>query len=100
VIWVGLTAPADLTRLQHHLDTATARLGYVSDDKPFSPHLTIGRVRERLSPDETQALCSALENAKVGVLGRFAVKSVHLFQSELKPAGPIYTRISTAALGG
>ena len=100
VIWIGLNAPADLTRLQHHLETATARLGYVSDDKPFSPHLTIGRIREQLSSDETQSLRNALENTKVGALGKFAVKSVHLFQSELKPAGPIYTCISTAALGG
>ncbi|MGC1377593.1 MAG: RNA 2',3'-cyclic phosphodiesterase [Anaerolineales bacterium] len=100
VIWIGLDAPPDLTRLQHHLETTTARLGYISDDKPFSPHLTIGRVREQLSSDESQALRSALESAKVGALGKFTVKSVHLFQSELKPAGPIYTCISTAALGG
>jgi len=100
VIWIGLDAPSDLTRLQHHLETTTARLGYVSDDKPFSPHLTIGRVREQISSDESQALRSALESAKVGAPGKIAVKSVHLFQSELKPAGPIYTCISAAALGG
>jgi 2'-5' RNA ligase len=100
VIWIGLNAPADLARLQRNLETVTARLGYVSDDKPFSPHLTIGRIREQLSSDEARALRPALENAKVGLLGRFAVKSVHLFQSELKPGGPIYTCLSTAVLGG
>jgi 2'-5' RNA ligase len=100
IIWIGLNAPADLTRLQHNLETAAAHLGYVSDEKPFSPHLTIGRIREQLSSDETQSLRRALENARVGVLGKFAVKSVHLFQSELKPGGPVYTCLSTALLGG
>ncbi len=100
IIWIGLHAPTDLTRLQHNLETATARLGYVSDEKPFSPHLTIGRIREQLSSDDTQSLRGALENSKVGLLGNFAVKSVHLFQSELKSGGPIYTCLSTAVLGG
>lgn len=100
IIWIGLNAPADLARLQHQLEAATTRLGYAGDDKPFSPHLTIGRIREKLSTDETQALRSALENARVGPLGQFAVKSVNLFQSELKAGGPVYTCISTAVLGG
>ena len=100
VIWLGLNAPADLARLQHNLETATARLGYASDDKPFSPHLTIGRTRERLAADEVQALSGALENVRVGLLGKFAVENVHLFRSELKPGGPVYTCLSTAVLGG
>jgi len=100
VIWIGLDAPADLARLHHSLETAAARLGYASDDKPFSPHLTIGRIRDRLSAQEAQSLREALENTKIGSLGKFVVKSVNLFQSELKPAGPVYTCISTAALGG
>jgi len=99
VIWIGLNAPPELERLQHHLEAATARLGYVSDDKTFSPHLTIGRIRDQLTQSESQTLRNALENAKVGPLGKFSVKSVHLFQSELKPSGPIYTCLSTAALG-
>ena len=99
VIWIGLNAPPELQRLQHHLEIATARLGYASDDKAFSPHLTIGRIRDQLAHGEVQALRDALENIKVGPLGKFPVKSVHLFQSELKPGGPIYTCLSTAILG-
>lgn len=100
IIWIGLSTPADLTRLHHQLETVTARLGYTSDNKPFSPHLTIGRIREQLSSDETQTLRSALENSRVGPLGKFGVQSVHIFQSELKPGGPVYTCLSTAVLGG
>lgn len=99
VIWIGLNAPSELERLQQHLEAATARLGYASDDKAFSPHLTIGRIRDQLAQGESQTLRNALEIAKVGPLGKFCVKSVHLFQSELKPGGPVYTCLSTATLG-
>jgi 2'-5' RNA ligase len=100
VIWIGLNVPPELGRLQYHLEAATARIGYASDGKTFSPHLTIGRIRDQLTQDESQTLRSALEGIHVGSLGKFAVKSVHLFQSELQPAGPVYTCLSTAILGG
>ncbi len=98
VIWAGLDAPATLSRLQHGIDAATARLGYPSEDKPFSPHLTIGRVRDQISSDEMQSLRAALENTKTGALGTFTVQAVHLFKSDLQPGGSIYTCLFTARL--
>lgn len=100
VIWIGLQAPADLGRLQHNIDAAAARLGYPVEDKPFSAHLTIGRVREQISSSEAQSLRSALENTRIGTLGTFAARFVHLFRSDLQPGGPLYTCLFTAALGG
>jgi len=100
VIWIGLEAPPGLGKLQHSIDAATNRLGYSSDDKPFSGHLTIGRVRQQSSSAEMAGLRSALEKTKVGLMGTFSAKSVHLFRSDLQPDGPIYTCLFTAALGG
>src|SRR5690349_12066884 len=48
VLWIGLDAPPALSRLQHNIEAVTARLGYPADDKPFSAHLTVGRVREHI----------------------------------------------------
>ena len=45
VLWVGLTAPPGLGLLHRDVDAATARLGYKSEDRAFTPHLTIGYVR-------------------------------------------------------
>jgi 2'-5' RNA ligase len=98
IIWIGLEAPADLPRLQRSLETVTAQLGYPSDDKPFSPHLTIGRVRDPLAPAELQTLRAALETTKIDALGTFTVPAVHLFKSDLQPGGPIYARLFTAQL--
>ena len=100
VIWIGLQTPAALGRLQHNIEAATARLGYPADGKPFSAHLTLGRVREQISAAEAQSLQVALENTKIGILGTFAAKFVSLFRSDLQPGGPVYTCLFTAALGG
>jgi 2'-5' RNA ligase len=99
IIWIGLNIPPDLNRLQHKLETATARMGYATEDKPFSPHLTIGRVREQFSSAELKNIQSALEKLHVGSLGTFTVQSVHLFKSDLKPDGPVYTSLFSARLG-
>lgn len=99
IIWIGLNIPPELSRLQHKLETAAARLGYTAEDKPFSPHLTIGRIREQATPAELNNVHSALEKLHVGSLGTFTAQSVHLFKSDLKPSGPVYTSLFSARLG-
>lgn len=99
IVWIGLNIPPELNRLQHKLETSTARMGYATEDKPFSPHLTIGRVREQITPAELKNIQSTLEKLHVGSLGTFTAQSVHLFKSDLKPAGPVYTSLFNAQLG-
>jgi RNA 2',3'-cyclic 3'-phosphodiesterase len=99
IIWIGLNVPPELNRLQHKLEAATARMGYTVEDKPFSPHLTIGRVREQAVPADLNNIHSALEKLHVGSLGTFTAQAVHLFKSDLKPAGPVYTSLFSARLG-
>jgi 2'-5' RNA ligase len=99
IIWIGLKIPAELNRLQHKLETATARLGYPAEDKAFSPHLTIGRLREQATATELKTLQSALEKLHLGLLGTFTAPAVHLFKSDLKPSGPVYTSLFNARLG-
>lgn len=98
ILWVGLVVPPGLSRLQRQIEATAARLGYARDDKPFSPHLTIGRAREQAAPAEIQALRSLLERTTVVSLGTFTVEQVHLYKSDLKPEGPVYTRLATARL--
>jgi 2'-5' RNA ligase len=99
VIWIGLNAPAELTKLQLKIEAATARLGYTPEEKPFSPHLTIGRIREQASADELKHLLASLEKISIGMLGTFTAQNVYLFKSELLPAGPIYSHLFSAQLG-
>ncbi len=93
VIWIGLDAPADLTALQRGGEAAAARLGYGPEERPFSPHLTIGRVGQSASASDLQRIRAALEATTVGVLGAARVDAVHIFKSDLQPSGAVYTRL-------
>lgn len=99
VLWVGLNAPAALASLQHAIEAATSRLGYPSEEREFSPHLTIGRVRQNVSAADLQKIRTALEETKVGSLGTVRVEAIHLFKSELHPSGSVYTKLFSASLG-
>jgi 2'-5' RNA ligase len=99
VIWIGIQAPAGLEALQHGIEAATATLGYPDEERPFSPHLTIGRVKQNVSSGDMQKIRTTLEKTEVGSLGRTKVSAIHLFKSDLKPAGAVYTRLFSAPLG-
>ncbi len=99
IIWIGLEIPSELNPLQHNLETASARMGYTAEDKPFSPHLTIGRLREQATQVELKNIQAALEKLQIGSLGTFTTQSVQLFKSDLQPAGPVYTSLFSARLG-
>jgi 2'-5' RNA ligase len=98
VLWLGLVAPPALASLHHELDVATSRLGYASEERGFSPHLTIGRVRQGAASAGLQRVRDQLEKTAVGALGSLHVGAVHLFKSELQPSGSVYTKLHTAEL--
>jgi len=93
VIWIGLEAPLALAALHHGVDAAAAQLGYPGEDRPFSPHLTIGRVAQTASGSDLQIIRGALESTKVGILGTIRVQAIHIFKSTLQPGGSVYTRL-------
>jgi len=98
VIWIGLQAPVELKTLQHRLEAAAAKLGYPVEKRSFSPHLTIGRVKPNINSTGIQKIEKALAETKIGSLGSTQVESVHLFKSDLKPTGAIYTQLHTTPL--
>jgi len=98
VIWVGMEVPQELFNLQREIEIETARLGYSREHRPFSPHLTFGRVSRNASTEDVHIIAEILENYKVGFLGATRVRTVYLFRSDLKPEGAEYTPIHSAAL--
>ncbi len=98
VVWVGVQAPAELIALQRGVEAEMIRLGYPPDERPFSPHLTLGRVSRNARPDEIRALSEILGQYKVGFLGATRAQSVNLYRSDLQPSGAVYTRLFAAAL--
>ncbi|MBK5106855.1 MAG: RNA 2',3'-cyclic phosphodiesterase [Anaerolineales bacterium] len=98
VIWVGMEVPQELFNLQREIEIETARMGYSREHRPFSPHLTFGRVSRNASTEDVHIIAESLENYKVGFLGATRVRTVYLFRSDLKPEGAEYTPIYSAAL--
>jgi 2'-5' RNA ligase len=93
VIWIGLEAPPALVALQRGLEAAAAQLGYATEERPFSPHLTIGRVGQNVSAADLQRIRIALDATRVGALGTLRVEAIHIFKSDLQPGGSVYTHL-------
>ena len=98
LLWIGIHAPADLASLQRSIEAGTSRLGYEPEERAFSPHLSIGRVRQNVSPPDLQKIRTALDTIQLGNIGIARVDSVHLFKSDLQPGGSIYTKLFSAPL--
>jgi len=98
VIWIGVEAPGDLMSLQRSIEAETTRLGYAPEERPFSAHLTLGRVSHNASPDEVRVIGEMLKGCTVGQLGATTVERVRLFRSDLEPGGAIYTPLYTFPL--
>ena len=93
VIWVGAEAPAGMLALQRAIEAETRTLGYPAEERPFSPHLTLGRISQNARPEEVAQVARALGEVQVGEVGRVRVDAVHLFRSDLHPSGAVYTSL-------
>jgi len=101
VVWVGIQGEMEALRSLHaRLETDLAACGFPKEDRPFSPHLTLGRVRDRATPPEVRALGQAVTALQVPSLGRWRVEHFSVIRSDLRPTGPIYTTLRQAVLGG
>jgi 2'-5' RNA ligase len=98
VLWVGVEAPAELVNVQRGIETAVSRLGYAREDRPFSAHLTLGRVARNATSKDVHLISEVLESTTVGFLGVTQVDEIHLLKSDLRPTGAIYTRVFSARL--
>jgi 2'-5' RNA ligase len=96
VIWVGLTAGrAPLTELQQQVAARLVRAGVEADDRPFRPHLTLGRVREAAGLRTS----SVLEGLAEAAVGRVPVVEAVLFESRATADGQVYVARQRTRLG-
>lgn len=91
ILWAGVEAPPGLISLQSQIDLSTRAIGFPSEARAFSPHLTLGRVNEWSTPSQLSALRLKMDQAKELVFGTVLATQVTIFQSTLRPSGPVYT---------
>jgi len=89
---------AKLLGLQRSLEVQLKPLGFPAEARAFTPHLTLGRVRERASAQEQRQLGEMVAATQFGTGSDFEVTSVSLMRSQLTPQGAIYSLISEIGL--
>ena len=99
VVWVGLKGDTEmLSGLQKHLERSLAAVGFPPENKTFSPHLTLGRVRNGIKPNQRRALSERLSTVRLKATPMFYANSIDLMKSELTPQGAIYTQLASISL--
>lgn len=95
VIWIGVSAPPALVDTASILRKCCIDAGMGVEDKPFSPHITLGRVGERADPARIRewmegVMAEQVEKDK-DLTPWQVVKSISIVKSVLTPAGPVYS---------
>jgi 2'-5' RNA ligase len=99
VFWVGIGGEVDkLSKLQQNIDSALAVLGFVKEERPFVPHLTLARLRPGASPVERRSFGELVGHTIFEDKYHIEVEAVSLMRSQLTPVGAVYTRLSTVEL--
>lgn len=99
VVWVGLYEPTGtLASLRDAVESHIAPLGFPTENRPFRPHLTLGRVHRRASKSEVREIGEVIQASVIGDLHEMSVQEVSYIKSELKPSGAVYTTLYKAQL--
>lgn len=98
VLWVGVSGDVDVVaRVAEELERLSAEAGLAApEDRPFRPHLTIGRVRRGARIPDLSSVFAELGETEVG---RATVEEFVLMRSHLSREGPTYETVERFALG-
>lgn len=95
IIWIGIRDHGELGKIANNIDEQLAKFGFEKEKRPFSPHLTIARVKSAKNKEKLMEIVNKYHEAKFAEIN---VESIKLKKSELTPEGPIYTTIKEIKL--
>jgi 2'-5' RNA ligase len=99
IIWVGVKGELEkIVQLQKRIESNMEQFGFPRESRPFSPHLTLGRVRDDAGLNDRLRLGKLLVDTHFIALHNVDVNAINLIKSQLTAAGPIYTRIGSVKL--
>lgn len=94
ILWIGVERSPRLELLAHDVESAFERIGFEPEGRPFRPHITLGRLRERATVEDARTL--ARTSKRVEFEGSLPILSIDLMQS--RPDGAAYHLLSSAPL--
>lgn len=95
VFWAGVHAPSMLTTLAGETDRALDGLGIAAENRAYSPHLTLGRIK---NAEPLNALRDAIQSSDPTDFGSFEATCFHLYRSKPGPSGSVYSTLATFPL--
>jgi len=99
VVWAGLAGDLRaLTAVQGRLARALEARGFPPDERPFAPHITLTRLKDRLASDALQRLAS-LVGSPSPAKAPLPVHALAVMKSDLLRSGAVYTRLRECPFG-
>ena len=97
VFWAGVDGPAPLWDLARDTEAALEPLGIAREERRYSPHLTLARIKTRLNLQRLFREIAALPSADFGA---FTAQAFNLYLSERRSSGSVYTKLAAFPLSG
>ena len=99
VLWLGIRGEIDkLAAWQKRIDDGLAPLGFTKEARPFTPHLTLARLREGVSSGDRRDFGELVMKTPVEANYKVNVNSLSLMKSQLLPTGAVYSRLAEVRL--
>jgi len=93
IVWLSLNVHKQLIQLARVVDLITGNYGYPKEKRSFSPHLTIGRVRNNASSRDKELLVQKIAINGSMNIKPFTTNKLSFIKSSLTPQGPIYSTL-------
>lgn len=91
VIWINISDSDVLKILQEAIEEKLKEIGFAKEERGFSPHLTIGRIRSLRDRERLVELVETIKDREFGIID---VDRVSLMKSDLRPGGAQYSVIA------
>lgn len=99
VVWAGVDGNTEnLFRLRDSVEKTVSPLGFPTESRPFSAHITLARARQDALPAAVSTLGEQIGKVEVGTLATWRVESISLMKSELQRSGAVYTHLFSVTL--
>jgi 2'-5' RNA ligase len=97
IVWAGVERRPEIFALQAAAAEVCRAAGIRLEERPYSPHITLGRVREAAGWERLRDLLAHDHEREWGTLD---VAAVVLMRSDLRPNGPVYSPLARLPLAG
>ena len=101
VLWAGAAGDLEaLGLLQQGVDQEIAKVGFQLERRGFNPHITLGRVRDSVTPPQRRKIGEIMSRIRLPDCDAWTASEVVLFQTHFTDHGTVHTPIASAPLAG